>query len=99
MERVSLEELQVLLISALDYDYGKRALLGPMIYEMDDEYYNAAMLYVKENKKTPIKELFVTTEDVERELDCCYLEALCIVNNVKKYPDQVDYIMHYWEIR
>ena len=99
MERVSLKKLQVSLTKILDYDYGKRALLGPMIYEMDDEYYNAAMLYINENVKTPIKELFVTTEDVERELDCCYLEALCIVNNVKKYPDQVDYIMHYRKIR
>ena len=98
MERLSLEKLQVLLIDTFNYDYKKRALLGPMIHEFDDEYYDAAILYITENQKTVLKSLFVSIEDIQKEMGCDYLEALCILNNIKKHPDQVDFIMHYSKV-
>jgi hypothetical protein len=40
----------------------------------------------------------LTTAEIEQEFHCNYLEALCILNNIKNFPDQVDYIMHFDEV-
>lgn len=98
MNKLSLEKLQIYLARALDYDYQKRALLGPIIHEFDDKYYAAALAYILNGEKTLLKEDYLTTEKIEREFHCNYLEALCILNNVRKYPEQIDFIMHFDEI-
>lgn len=98
MERLSLEKLQILLTKALDDDFQKRALIGPLIHQFDDQYYAAAIAYIMSGEKTIIRESYLTTEKIEREFSCNYLEALCILNNVKKFPEQADFIMHFDEV-
>lgn len=98
MEKLSLEKLQTLLIKVLDADYLKRALIGPLIHQFNDEYYSAAISYITNGEKTLIKETYLTSAEIEQEFKCSYLEALCILNNIKNFPEHVDYIMHFNEV-
>ena len=97
MERISLEKLQTSLIRVLDADYRKRALIGPIIHQFNDQYYSAAINYIENGVKTVLKETYLTTEEIEKEYKCDYLEALYILNNIRCFPDKVDYIMHFDE--
>ena len=94
MERVSLARLQSMILEK-EGSFTLRAIVGPIIYQLDDKYYNAAIEYLKNNIKTEIVESDVSASDVMEHMECTYLEALCILNNIRNYPNQVSYIMNY----
>ena len=73
-------------------------MIGPIIHQFNDQYYSAAVNYIENGVKIVLKETYLTTEEIEKEFKCDYLEALCILNNIRCFPEQVDYIMHFDEI-
>ena len=72
-----------------------RGIVGPILYQLDDAYYNASIKYLTENVKTEIVECGISASDVMEHMECTYLEALCILNNVRTFPNQMNFIMNY----
>lgn len=96
MEKLSLRRLQSLILKKED-SYRTRALLGPIVHQMPDSYYDAAIKYLTSNQKEEIVEFNIKISEISNEFQCGYLEALCILNNIRQHPDEAYYIMHYSE--
>ena len=94
MERLAFESLQTKLLSSLK-DYKARAILGPIIHEMPDDLYEAAIRYLERGEEIEVKEGRTDTTLIMKHMKTSYLEALVIIYNLRRYPTKDYYIMHF----
>lgn len=74
-----------------DLDRAELSIYAPLLYKMEDKYYNASVDYLMNNTITYLKAEEISTTDIlegyyrEKKNDKKrYIEALIILNNIEK---------------
>lgn len=105
MERMSLNKFITLIHNcALNgkANWKDGAVLGPIIYSYEEEYFNSAVNYLETGEKTLLIEGQISIENFLNEETyngaMSYLEALVALHNIKENPNSLHYIASLIEV-
>lgn len=91
LERMNFREFNHLFRMCSDLDKAEISIYAPLLYKMEDKYYNATVNYLMNNTITYLKVEEISTTDIlegyyrENKNDKKrYLETLIILNNIEK---------------
>lgn len=91
LERMNFREFNHLFRMCSDLDKAEISIYAPLLYKMEDKYYNASVNYLMYNTITYLKVEEISTTDIlegyyrENKNDKKrYLETLIILNNIEK---------------
>ncbi|MBE5746488.1 MAG: hypothetical protein E7359_04325 [Clostridiales bacterium] len=98
LERMNFREFNHLFRMCSDLDKAEISIYAPLLYKMEDKYYNACIEFLKNNTITYLKANEISTNDIiegyyrENKKDKKkYIESLMILNNLEKADEMETY--------
>lgn len=92
-EKMSFFDFNHLYRMRMDFDRVENSIYAPIIYNMEDKYYNAAVKFLEKNIITCLKVNDISIEDIlagywtdknEKDFSKRYIESLIILNNIER---------------
>lgn len=92
MSRISFIKFRNKFATSSKLSRNQVAVLAPIIYGFPEKYFTACEKYLDNAEETELSFDEYSTEMIKTAMACSYIEALVILHNMEKFPDNACYI-------